>query len=286
MMAVSQVFGARVSVGPVPASIDEPVIDLPGLTATSVEAVLGVGGIGRFHVRGGRLVRIAPVPGVSPSTLETLLHGTVAGLVLVQRRRFALHASTIRLGDQLVAIAGASGAGKSTTVGVLARRGHAIVADEVTALVPRLDPATGAKTVTAQGSGGNLRLWRSAAERLGLAEEDGVKICGGKHAYPFEVSRWPGRLGLVIALRIAAGTGPGDDGAGAITPVRLGGVDAVQALLADTYRPVLQALHPEAYLRWAATVAGAVPVVQINRPPDGWTGDEVAAAVELAAGLS
>jgi hypothetical protein len=140
--------------------------------------------------------------------------------------------------------------------------------------------------VAAQGSGGTLRLWRSAAERLGLAEEDGVRICGGKHAYPFQGSRRGGRLGLVIALRLAGGAGPGGDGAGAITPVRLGGVDAVEALLADTYRPVLRALHPETYLRWAATIAGAVPVVRIIRPADGWTGDEVVSAVELAAGLS
>jgi hypothetical protein len=276
-MTATHVFGARVSVGPVPDSIDEPVIDLPGLTATVDEAVVRVGGIGRFHVRGGRRVRIDPVPGVSLSILETLLHGTVAGLVLVQRRRFALHASTIRIRDRLVAIAGASGAGKSTTVGLLAGRGHAIVADEVTALGPRRDPATGAITVTARGSGHSLRLWRSAAERLGLDEEDGVRIRGSKYAYPFHGPHRVGRLGLVIALRV-------DDGAGALTPVRLGGVDAVQALLADTYRPVLRALHPELYLRWAATVAGAVPVVRIIRPGEGWTGDEVASAVERAVG--
>ena len=273
-----RVFGARASVGPVPASVREPVIDLPNLTATVDEALFHARGIGRFHVRSGREVRIDPDSGAPPSILETLLYGTVAGLVLVQRRRFALHASTVRIGDRLVAIAGASGAGKSTTVGLLAGRGHALVSDEVTALVPRPDPATGATTVTAQGSGGKLRLWRSAAERLGLAEEDGVGIIGGKHAYPFDRPRRGGRLGLVIALGVA-------DGAGPLAAVRLGGVDAVQALLADTYRPVLRALHPETYLRWAATVAGAVPVVRILRPGDGWTGDEVAAAVERAAGL-
>jgi hypothetical protein len=276
-MTTTHVFGARVSVGPVPASIDEPVIDLPGLTATVDEAVVRVRGVGRFHVRGGRRVRVDPAPGVSPSTLETMLSGTVAGLVLVQRGRFALHASTIRIGDRLVAIAGASGAGKSTTVGLLATRGHAIVSDEITALGPRRDPATGAITVTAQGSGRSLRLWRSAAERLGFDEECGVSIRGGKVAYAFDGPRRVGRLSLVIALRVG-------DGAGAPTPVRLSGVDAVHALLADTYRPVLRALRPEVHLRWAATVAGAVPVVRIIRPVNGWTGDEVASAVERAAG--
>jgi hypothetical protein len=273
--SVAHVFGARVSVGPVPASIDEPVIDLPSLSANVDEAVFRVRGIGRFHVRGGRRVRIDPVPGVSPSTLETLLYGTVAGLVLVQRRRFALHASTIRIGDRLVAIAGPSGAGKSTTVGLLAGRGYAIVSDEVTALSPRRDPATGLIKVTAAGSGDSLRLWRAAAERLGLDEESGVRIRGGKVAYKFDGSRRVGRLDLVIALRV---------GAGALTPVRLGGMDAVEALLADTYRPVLRALRPELSLRWAATVAGTVPVVRIIRPAEGWTGDEVASYVERAAG--
>jgi len=272
-----RVFGARASVGPVPETVGSPVIDLPRLSATPDEAVLRIRGVGRFHVRYGRHVHVDPVPGLPVSTLEAWLYGTVAGLVLVQRRRFALHASTVRIGDRLVAIAGPSGAGKSTTVGLLARRGHAIVADEVTALAPRSHPAGGATRVMARGSGRSLRLWRAAAARLGLDEDHGVEIRDGKRAYALAGTPPTGRLGLVVALRVD----PGEPG---FRPVRLRGVDAVRALLADTYRPMLRVLRPEPHLRWAAAIAAAVPVVRLARPAHGWTGEEVAAAVERAVG--
>ncbi|HEX8632343.1 MAG TPA: hypothetical protein VF755_29645, partial [Catenuloplanes sp.] len=134
-------FGARVVVGEVPGSVAGAVIDVPWLQASEREALLRVDGVGRFHVLDGCVVVVDPVDGVPAAVLEGWLNGTVAALVLVQRRRFALHASTVRLGGQLVAIAGPSGVGKSTTVCVLAQRGHPVITDDVTVL--DIDPAGG-----------------------------------------------------------------------------------------------------------------------------------------------
>lgn len=265
-------FGARVEIGEVPEAVTAPVIDLPWLQATQNEALLRIDHVGRFHVRHGREVTVDPADGVSAPTLEIWLHGTVAGLLLAQRRRFALHASTVRLGGRLVAVAGPRGTGKSTTVGLLAGRGHPMVTDDVTAIDADGD------TLTVRPSGRHLRLWPAAATRLGYDPSDGEPVAPGSDKRSFAIPESTGthRLGLVIALRTSPHV---------TKPVArpLNGAAAIPVLTADTYRPLLSRLHPALHLRWMAAIAAGVPVVQLDRPADGWSGEEVAAAIECVA---
>ena len=267
------VFGARIEFGDVPDTITAPAIDLPHLKATGSEALLRVAGVGRFHVRNGRRVTVDPMAGTAASALSTWLDGTVASLVLVQQRRFALHASTVRVDRQLVAVTGPRGAGKSTSVCLLAARGHPVVTDDLTAL----DPDSGGDSVTVDPSGRRLRLWPSTASRLGYDILAGEPVAPGndKRSYAIGESRGPHRLGLVVALRPSPHVAE---------PVlrRLHGTAAIEALAADTYRPLLRTLQPEAHLRWMATVAAATTVVRLDRPTAGWSGEKVAMAVERA----
>jgi hypothetical protein len=74
------------------------------------------------------------------STLEnasTYLVGPVLGLLLRLRGVVCLHAGAVTLGDRAVAFLGPEGAGKSTTAAALARRGHAVIADDVVGLVEK-----------------------------------------------------------------------------------------------------------------------------------------------------
>jgi len=77
-----------------------------------------------------------------PSTLTiediaTYLLGPVLGLLLRLRGVTCLHASAVAFGETAVAFVGSEGAGKSTTAAALARRGHAILSDDVVALAER-----------------------------------------------------------------------------------------------------------------------------------------------------
>jgi hypothetical protein len=65
------------------------------------------------------------------------LLGPVLGLLLRLRGVTCLHASAVALGDRAVAFAGHEGAGKSTTAAALARRGHAILSDDIVAIDER-----------------------------------------------------------------------------------------------------------------------------------------------------
>jgi len=67
----------------------------------------------------------------------TYLLGPVLGILLRLRGVTCLHASAVAFGDKAVAFVGSEGAGKSTTAAALARRGHAILSDDVVALAER-----------------------------------------------------------------------------------------------------------------------------------------------------
>jgi hypothetical protein len=71
------------------------------------------------------------------SSLEdaaTYLLGPVLGALLRIRGVICLHASAVAFEDQAVAFVGPPGAGKSTTAAILARRGCAVLSDDIVAL--------------------------------------------------------------------------------------------------------------------------------------------------------
>jgi hypothetical protein len=67
----------------------------------------------------------------------TYLLGPVLGLLLRLRGVVCLHASAVAFGNCAVAFAGSEGAGKSTTAAALARRGHAVISDDIVAITER-----------------------------------------------------------------------------------------------------------------------------------------------------
>jgi len=71
-------------------------------------------------------------------TLENALSyllGPVFGLLLRLRGVTCLHASAVAFEDWAVVFVGPEGAGKSTTAAALAKRGHAVLSDDIVALV-------------------------------------------------------------------------------------------------------------------------------------------------------
>jgi hypothetical protein len=67
----------------------------------------------------------------------TYLLGPVLGLLLRLRGVTCLHASAVAFADHAIAFVGSEGAGKSTTAALMARKGCAVISDDVVALVER-----------------------------------------------------------------------------------------------------------------------------------------------------
>lgn len=67
------------------------------------------------------------------------LLGPIFGMILRMRGVICLHASAVTCGDGAVAFVGEPGAGKSTTAAAMVQRGHALLADDIVAIVERGD---------------------------------------------------------------------------------------------------------------------------------------------------
>ena len=87
--------------------------------------------------RGGREVWATWPENLTIEDTATYLLGPVLGILLRLRGVTCLHASAVAFGENAVAFVGSEGAGKSTTAAALARRGHAILSDDVVALAER-----------------------------------------------------------------------------------------------------------------------------------------------------
>jgi hypothetical protein len=88
------------------------------------------------------------------------LVGPVLGILLRHRGVVCLHASAVAIHDRAVAFVGPPGAGKSTTAAALGRRGHRVLADDIT-VIEEVDG-----DFYAQPGYAGLQLWPDSVELL------------------------------------------------------------------------------------------------------------------------
>ncbi len=101
---------------------------------SSDDAVLSLKDVGVFLIREGREITVIPASGAEESLLRLYLVGNIMAILLYQRGLLVLHASAVEVNGHAVAFLGGSGSGKSSMAAALCARGHAIIADDVTAV--------------------------------------------------------------------------------------------------------------------------------------------------------
>jgi hypothetical protein len=226
-------------------------------------------------VQGTREVSVDVRPGVHDDVVDAMLYGYAMRVLFLHAGVFALHGSLVRVatdgGERTVAIAGHSGAGKSTTVSYLAaHHGASILIDDVL-------PITVADGVAvAHPFDRPVHLLPDAAARLGM---DAAGVTG-------DLSSGIGKL----VADIASASGPVviDQ----LVLVTLGEPDAIEPLTvtsvtgAERLRYVVRASNSsglmsfgrraDAYVAWAMQVASALEVTHIVRAPGIDTLDTVA----------
>ncbi len=230
----------------------------------------------RFRLDRGRSLRVEVPDGVDRQTLQTWLLGPGLGMLLHQRGTPPLHASAIAVGSAAVAIAGDSGAGKSTTARALLERGHRLLSDDQVVV----DPAT----LLLHPSLPTLRLWAEAAEAFGDPTAEEARVTSGEDKFTIGLdARFEGRPRPLGAVVVLSGD-PAEDG-----PVaeRLSPGIAAAALHRHVFRVRLGTFMGQGstIFRWATALAAAVPVYSLRRPRDLGRLDALAAYVEgLVAG--
>lgn len=128
------------------------------IDATPSEAHGWAPAAGGFAVRQGSEILVEPAPDADERAIRMAIVGPLLGVILSQRGRFVLHASTVVVDGRAVAFAGPSGRGKSTVTAAMTSAGHDIIADDMTVIdfpgdVPVVQPAFP-----------RVKLWPDSAE--------------------------------------------------------------------------------------------------------------------------
>lgn len=88
------------------------------------------------------------------------LLGPVLGVLLRLRGTVCIHASAVAVANRVVAFVGPAGAGKSTTAAIFARRGCAVLSDDIVALVDE------GRTISVLPAYPHLCLWPDSVNKL------------------------------------------------------------------------------------------------------------------------
>lgn len=123
--------------------------------------------VGRYLLQPHHSITIDREEGVTDDIVRLYLLGTCLGFLSQLHGYFALHACTLVLDGRCVSFIGPSGVGKSTLAAGLVRRGHQLLADDVSVIDvnekgnPIVYPAYP-----------QVKLWEDAANQLAVETKD------------------------------------------------------------------------------------------------------------------
>ncbi|VCU70043.1 HPr kinase/phosphorylase [Pigmentiphaga humi] len=220
---------------------------------------LQVPGVATFLVEHGRTIVVEPDQGADDGSIRLFLLGSAMGALLHQRGLLVLHGNAIQIGDRCMVCVGQSGMGKSTLAAGFMRRGHSILADDVT-------PVT--RDGLALPGMPRVKLWQDVADRLGIATTGLRRIRPNveKFNYPLggQFSAQPLPLRWVYLLE------RGDGEAVHVEPLR--GVGRFTVLREHTYRLryVEGMKQGPGHLRACSELAGRIRLARVRRPTEGF----------------
>lgn len=207
-----------------------------------------------------------------PDWVGPVLSGTAVSLLLHQRGRLCLHASSVVKDGRAYLIAGSSGAGKSTTAAALVERGATLLADDVTAI-----DVTPNGTVVAYPGLQTLRLNGASVAALPLhARRPAARsLHDDKHliAAPGSVSDTAVPVASIAFLRVAGDAPP------TATPVV--GSARFAAIEKNIFRPRMAKIVSDPRWRFAicTQLATRVPLYELVRPENAFHLDRLCGRV-------
>jgi len=250
----------RISLGPVPPSIEGAVQAGRYTQFTNTEYLLNIPGTARYYARNGAEVRIEVESGAHIADITTYLLGSIFGALCYQNGYLPLHASAVEFAGGVAAFLGDSGAGKSTLAACLNRRGHDIVSDDICLLdpsdsdVPRVIPVTGW-----------LKLWNRSLEHLGEEPQPEHRVHSAEDKYRVYLrSSDPSPRALRYLVFLDRTDEPGAQPG--LQPLAL--TEAVAALMDMAYAlyiPVLTSQQPRLF-RECASVFRYAQAYRLTRP--------------------
>lgn len=159
--------------------------------------------VGTYCIEDAQTVLIEPKDGVADDLVSQPLLGLVISLLLELRGTLCLHASAVSIGEKAAVFLGDKGAGKSTTVGAMLRRGHTPVTDDLVAVDDTLNTASAASIRPGIAS---MKLWPDAIKALALDADPNDRLIHPKGSklqkpMPAAISQEPVSLGAFFILQ-------------------------------------------------------------------------------------
>lgn len=148
---------------PLPDRIEDALVATPTIEIRADSFLFITPAGTRFHYEKGRGIAIDESADSTPQETDLYYHGTVYGAVAWINGLIPLHASSVVLGDRVIAFTADSGEGKSTLAAALARHGYAHRSDDVLLLEKR------GESLYAWPDRERIKLCRDAFELTGAA---------------------------------------------------------------------------------------------------------------------
>jgi hypothetical protein len=120
-----------------------------------------VEGVGTYYAKNGNEIIISPEISADHSNIRIYCLSNAYAAILQQQKKIPLHCAAILVNDKLVLIFGQSGAGKSSALGSLMRKGYPVFSDDV--CVP-LDISS--EQMKLFSSYPMLKFWRNTLEGM------------------------------------------------------------------------------------------------------------------------
>lgn len=232
---------------------------------------LDIAEAGRYLIRAGREITIAPADGASDVDVRAFLRSSAMAALLQQRDILTIHASVAARDGRAVFFFGASGAGKSTTAAGMHQRGWQVLTDDILAI---RFATSGPVALPGPAS---VWLWPDAGENLGIPDQDRGEARAGTGKFHLAVQQAiPSDMPLVAGFRLNPGAYP------SVQVAPLPPRDAFEILWAYTFRrryAIGMGMRQQVFSRVSA-LARDLPVTEICRPLDTFVLDDVLDAIE------
>jgi hypothetical protein len=223
--------------------------------------LIKIRGIADYEIIAGRQIRIWPAAGVAQKDIEIFLFGLAWATLCHQRGLLPLHASAISTRRGIVAFAGRSGAGKSTTAAWMTSLGHDFVTDDMLPISFDRNGIPGARPYLRR-----FKLQADPITRLSLTPMEIVSETRDNEKYFVPAKnvaedKWH-RLDRIYVLD----TGSAESQA---RIEQITGADSVRALVDHTYYLdyVLDSRRFGDHLALCTRLALKVPVYRLRLPP-------------------
>ncbi len=157
----------KIIIGVTPKLLENPDFSNDEFSITPTQFLQHIEEVAYYYAEKGEIIIVEPYKDADLRSLRIYLLCSTMSAIIHQRGMIPMHASGILTDQGVVLIIGDSGAGKSTTIKALIKRGHQIFTDDVCVLQNQNGKIVGIPSYPV------MKLWKNTFKLLELGEVDG-----------------------------------------------------------------------------------------------------------------